>query len=57
MPVLQSQSDCCVHNMNDQMNHIIQGSLSRSSGKAVDFSARGPGLGVGTLSKNTKIIF
>ena len=39
MRALQLQSDCCVHNLNDQMNHKFQGSLSRSSGKTLSYKA------------------
>ena len=42
MRALQSHSDCCVHNLYDQMNLIFQVSLIRSSGQLLDYDAESP---------------
>ena len=43
MCALQSQSDCCVHNLDDQMNLEVQGSLNRSSARALGYDVERPG--------------
>ena len=61
MRALRSQSDRCVHNIDDQMNLQFQGSLSGSNGKMLGYDVRSPGfkfrLGTATLLKITKSLF